>query len=134
MEPKEIVVTSIGATSPLWGTTPDSWRALRAGESGISSLEHHWVAKHELPVTFAGQARVPAADVLERVEVKRLDPSSQFALIAAREAWADAGSPDRSEEHSSELQSRQYLVCRLLLETKRKKKVLSSRQNPHAIT
>ncbi|MFC0678156.1 beta-ketoacyl-[acyl-carrier-protein] synthase family protein [Lysobacter korlensis] len=94
MERKKIVVTGIGATSPLGGTAPDSWKALLAGESGISTLEHDWVAQHELPVTFAGQARVPAADVLERVEVKRLDPSSQFALIAAREAWADAGSPE----------------------------------------
>ena len=94
MERKKIVVTGIGATSPLGGTAPDSWKALLAGESGISTLEHDWVAQHELPVTFAGQAKVPAADVLERVEVKRLDPSSQFALIAAREAWADAGSPE----------------------------------------
>jgi 3-oxoacyl-[acyl-carrier-protein] synthase II len=94
MRPKKIVVTGLGATSPLGGTAPESWRALLAGESGISTLEHDWVQQHELPVTFAGQAKVPAADVLERVELKRLDPSSQFALIAAREAWADAGTPD----------------------------------------
>src|SRR3712207_8254591 len=36
-------------------------------------------------------------------------------------------SPDefRSEEHTSELQSRQYLVCRLLLEKKKKQKIFS---------
>lgn len=91
---KKIVVTGLGATSPLGGTVPDSWKALLAGESGASPLDHEWVAVHELPVTFAAQAKVPAAEVLTRVETKRLDPSSQFALIAAREAWADAGSPD----------------------------------------
>ncbi|WP_166871583.1 beta-ketoacyl-ACP synthase II [Salinibacterium sp. ZJ450] len=91
---KKIVVTGIGATSPLGGTARDTWNALLAGESGITRLEQEWVERYELPVKFAGQAKVPAADVLERQEIKRLDPSSQFALIAAREAWADAGAPN----------------------------------------
>ena len=91
---KKIVVTGIGASSPLGGTAPDSWKALLAGESGIRTLEYDWVAEHNLPVTFAGEAKVRPSEVLERVEVKRLDPSSQFALVSAREAWADAGSPD----------------------------------------
>jgi 3-oxoacyl-[acyl-carrier-protein] synthase II len=91
---KKIVVTGIGATTPLGGTARDSWKALLAGESGISPLEYDWVEKYELPVKFAGQAKVRPTDVLERVEWKRLDPSSQFALISAREAWADAGAPD----------------------------------------
>jgi 3-oxoacyl-[acyl-carrier-protein] synthase II len=75
-----------------------TWRALLAGESGISPIDAEWVAKYELPVTFAGQAKVPASEVLTPQEAKRLDPSSQFALIAAREAWADAGSPDVQPE------------------------------------
>ena len=91
---KKIVVTGIGATTPLGGTARKSWDALLAGESGIRSLQHEWVGKHDLPVTFAGEARVRPEEVLERVEYKRLDPSSQFALISAREAWADAGSPE----------------------------------------
>ncbi|MDQ1556697.1 MAG: 3-oxoacyl-[acyl-carrier-protein] synthase, partial [Actinomycetota bacterium] len=90
---KKIVVTGIGATSPLGGTATDSWKALLAGESGISSLQQDWVKELDLPVTFAGQARVRPEEVLERVEYKRLDPSSQFALISAREALADYGSP-----------------------------------------
>jgi 3-oxoacyl-[acyl-carrier-protein] synthase II len=94
MTEKKIVVTGIGATSPLGGTATDSWTALLAGESGARTLEHDWVAQYELPVTFAAEAKVRPEDVLERVESKRLDPSSQFALISAREAWADAGSPD----------------------------------------
>jgi len=93
-----IVVTGIGTTNPLGGDAASTWSALLAGESGISTLEHDWVARHELPVTFAGQAKVAAVDVLERQEVKRLDPSAQFALISAREAWADAGSPDVDPE------------------------------------
>jgi len=93
-----IVVTGIGATSPLGGTARESWDALLRGESGVSTLEHDWVAAHDLPVTFAAQAKVRPSEVLERQEIKRLDPSAQFALIAAREAWADAGSPEIDPE------------------------------------
>lgn len=91
---KKIVITGVGATSPLGGTARDSWANLLAGESGAHTLEHEWVEKYDLPVTFAASAKVSPADVLERHEIKRLDPSSQFALIAGREAWADAGAPD----------------------------------------
>ncbi len=94
----KIVVTGIGATTPLGGDAQSTWRALLAGESGVSTLEQEWIARYEVPVTFAGQAKVKAAEVLTPQECKRLDPSSQFALIAAREAWADAGSPDVEPE------------------------------------
>lgn len=91
---KKIVVTGIGATTPLGGDAPTTWKALLAGESGIRTLTQDWVAQYEIPVTFAGTAKVPASEVLTPQECKRLDPSSQFALIAAREAWADAGAPE----------------------------------------
>lgn len=90
---KKVVVTGIGATTPLGGDSKTTWENLLAGKSGISTLTQEWVALHELPVTFAGQAKIPAKEILTPQEAKRLDPSSQFALIAAREAWADAGSP-----------------------------------------
>ncbi len=91
---RRVVVTGIGATTPLAGDAPGSWKALLEGKSGIRTLEHDWVAKYELPVTFAGTIKVPASEKLTPQEAKRLDPSSQFALVAAREAWADAGSPE----------------------------------------
>lgn len=90
----KIVVTGLGATTPLGGDVKSTWAALLAGKSGISTLQQPWVEQYELPVTFAGQAAVPASEVLTPQECKRLDPSSQFALIAAREAWADAGAPE----------------------------------------
>ena len=91
---QKIVVTGLGATTPLGGDVQSSWQALLQGKSGIRTLEYEWVARHELPVTFAGTAKVPASEVLTLQETKRLDPSSQFALIAAREAWADANITD----------------------------------------
>jgi 3-oxoacyl-[acyl-carrier-protein] synthase II len=95
---RRVVVTGIGATTPLAGNAPDSWANLLAKKSGISTLTQEWVARHELPVTFAGAAKVDALEMLTPQEAKRLDPSSQFAVIAAREAWADAGSPEVAPE------------------------------------
>jgi 3-oxoacyl-[acyl-carrier-protein] synthase II len=95
---KKIVVTGIGATSPIGGTVADTWKALLAGESGAQTLDNDWAEKYAIPVNFAAPARVPATDVLERTEAKRLDPSAQFALISSREAWADAGSPEVDPE------------------------------------
>jgi len=94
----KIVVTGLGATTPLGGDVKSTWDALLAGKSGISTLQQPWVEQYEIPVTFAGQAKVPASEVLTLQECKRLDPSSQFALIAAREAWADAGAPEVTPE------------------------------------
>jgi 3-oxoacyl-[acyl-carrier-protein] synthase II len=93
-----IVVTGIGATSCLGGNARDTWEALLRRESGIRLLTEEWVDTHELPVKFAGRVKVPASEVLERIEVKRLDPSAQLAVIAAREAWADAGAPSDPKE------------------------------------
>jgi 3-oxoacyl-[acyl-carrier-protein] synthase II len=95
---KKIVVTGLGTSSPLGGNVADTWAALLAGETGVHSLQHDWVEQYGLPVTFAAEARVRPEEVLERPEAKRLDPSAQFALISAREAWADAGSPDVAPE------------------------------------
>lgn len=98
MSTSRIVVTGIGASSPIGGTAPDSWTALLGGASGARTLEYDWVAEYDLPVTFAAQALVRPDTVLARPEAKRLDPSAQFALVAAREAWEDAGSPEVDPE------------------------------------
>lgn len=90
---KKIVVTGIGAFSPLAGNAPDTWAALLAGTPGARTMVNDWVEKYDLPIKFAATVAVSPDEVLERVEIKRLDPSSQYALIAGREAFADAGSP-----------------------------------------
>ena len=94
MSTPRIVVTGIGASTPIGGTAPESWSALLSGASGARTLEHDWVEEYQLPVTFAAQAAMRPDTVLERPIAKRLDPASQFALVAAKEAWADAGSPE----------------------------------------
>jgi 3-oxoacyl-[acyl-carrier-protein] synthase II len=95
---KKIVITGVGATSPIGGTADESWSALLAGASGARTLEQPWVAETQITVTFAAQAKVDPSSVLERHETKRLDPSSQFALIAGRQAWEDSGAPEVEPE------------------------------------
>ncbi|PZG46972.1 beta-ketoacyl-[acyl-carrier-protein] synthase II [Spongiactinospora gelatinilytica] len=86
-----VVVTGLGATTPLGGDVGSTWSALLAGRSGIDTLTQDWV--DTVPVKFAGVAAVDPAEVLPRPEMRRLDRAEQFALIAAREAWQDAGAP-----------------------------------------
>jgi len=93
-----VVVTGLGATTPVGGTVPQTWAAVLAGRSGARQMEFDWVTQYELPVTFAAQIHSPPEQVLAKVETRRLDPSSQYALIAAREAWADAGAPEVEPE------------------------------------
>ncbi len=89
---QRVVVTGLGATTPVGGDVPSFWQGLLAGRSGARLLTEDWV--DTLPVHSAARAAVDPADVLPRVEIKRNDRTGQFALIAAREAWADAGTPD----------------------------------------
>ncbi|HEY4614874.1 MAG TPA: beta-ketoacyl-ACP synthase II [Citricoccus sp.] len=85
------VITGLGATTPIGGDVPTLWRNALAGTSGARPLEQDWVAEYELPVTFAAQLSSPVADSLSKVEMKRMDPTTQYGVVAAREAWADAG-------------------------------------------
>jgi len=86
-----VVVTGLGATTPLGGDVPSTWAGLLGGESGISRIEEDWA--ETLPVRIAARLRVEPTEVLDRVQARRLDRCEQVAVIAAREAWADAGRP-----------------------------------------
>jgi 3-oxoacyl-[acyl-carrier-protein] synthase II len=90
----DVVVTGLGATTPLGGDVATTWDALLAGRSGVSTIDMDWVERFDLPVRIAAQLAVEPTDVLPRVEARRLDRSEQVAMIAARQAWADAGHSD----------------------------------------
>jgi 3-oxoacyl-[acyl-carrier-protein] synthase II len=95
---RRVVITGLGATTPVGGTVPQTWEAILAGRSGARTMEFDWVAEHELPVTFAATLHTRAEDVLTKVETRRLDPVAQYAVIASREAWSDAGAPEVEPE------------------------------------
>ena len=90
----DVVVTGIGAFSPLAANAHDTWTALLAGVSGARTLPYAWAEELQLPVTFAATTKVDPTEVLDRIEAKRLDRGAQLALLAARDAWADAGAPE----------------------------------------
>ncbi|MEO3855041.1 beta-ketoacyl-ACP synthase II [Acrocarpospora sp. B8E8] len=87
-----VVVTGLGATTPLGGDVASTWSALLDGRSGVRPLTEDWV--DSVPVKFAGRVAVEPGEVLPRPEARRLDRAEQFALIASREAWRDAGAPE----------------------------------------
>ena len=89
---RRVVVTGLGATTPLGGDVATTWSNAIAGKSGARLLKHEWA--NSLPVHFAAEVVVEPSEVMKPVEIRRLDRSEQFALIASREAWADAGSPE----------------------------------------
>ncbi|EEP71073.1 beta-ketoacyl synthase [Micromonospora sp. ATCC 39149] len=92
MSRSDVVVTGIGATTPLGGDVASTWDAMLAGRSGVSPLTQEWAA--QLPVRIAAQLVVDPSEVLDRVKLRRLDRSEAIAIIAARQAWADAGLAD----------------------------------------
>jgi 3-oxoacyl-[acyl-carrier-protein] synthase II len=96
MSQRRVVVTGLGATTPLGGDVASTWAALLAGKSGVRLLTEVW--RELLPVHFAARVATEPADQMERVEMRRLDRSEQFALIASREAWKDAGAPELDKE------------------------------------
>ncbi|MER5781554.1 beta-ketoacyl-ACP synthase II [Streptomyces mobaraensis] len=96
---RTVVVTGIGATTPLGGDSASTWEGLLAGRSGVRPLEGERFA--DLPVRIAATAAVDPSEVLPRPLTRKLDRSAQFALIAAREAWADAGYTARAGEDAA---------------------------------
>ena len=96
---RTVVVTGIGATTPLGGDSASTWEALLAGRSGVRTLPQEWAA--ELPVRIAASIAVEPGEILPRPLARKLDRSAQFALIAAREAWADAGYTGKAGEDPS---------------------------------
>jgi 3-oxoacyl-[acyl-carrier-protein] synthase II len=92
----DVVVTGLGATTPLGGDVASTWDAMLAGRSGVSALTQEWAA--QLPVRIAAKLAVDPSEVLDRVRLRRLDRSEAIALIAARQAWADSGLADSGLE------------------------------------
>ncbi|MER7396045.1 beta-ketoacyl-ACP synthase II [Streptomyces sp. NPDC000151] len=96
MNTDNVVVTGLGATTPLGGDAASTWSAMLAGQSGIGPLDEEWAAA--LPGRIAGRLAVEPTEVLDRVQARRMDRCEQVALVAAREAWADAGAPEVDPE------------------------------------
>ncbi|MFC6022761.1 beta-ketoacyl-ACP synthase II [Plantactinospora solaniradicis] len=96
MSRPDVVVTGLGATTPLGGDVASTWEAMLAGRSGVGPLTQEWAG--QLPVRIAAELAVEPTEKLDRVKLRRLDRSEAIALIAAHEAWADSGLADAPPE------------------------------------
>jgi 3-oxoacyl-[acyl-carrier-protein] synthase II len=96
MDRETVVVTGLGATTPLGGDAASTWTAMLAGRSGVRRLTEPWAER--LPVRIAASAAADPAEIVGRVQARRMDRCEQFALVASREAWADAGAPEMDPE------------------------------------
>ena len=98
MSSDDVVVTGLGATTPLGGDVASLWDGLLAGRSGIRTIDAEWPDKYELPSRIAGALAVEPTEVLPRVEARRLDRCEQVAMVAAKQAWADAGYGENNDD------------------------------------
>jgi 3-oxoacyl-[acyl-carrier-protein] synthase II len=99
MSTVEVVVTGMGATTPLGGDVTSTWDGLIAGRNGVRINEAPWTKRFDLPAKLSAPLAVDPSEVLPRVQLRRLDRCEQIAVIAARQAWADAGYEVPTDEH-----------------------------------
>ena len=91
----DVVITGLGATTPLGGDVATTWAGLLAGRSGVVTFDD-W--SEDMPVRFGGRMAVDPFGELPRAKARRMDRVQQAALVAAAEAWADAGFEGTSSE------------------------------------
>ncbi|SOC50894.1 3-oxoacyl-[acyl-carrier-protein] synthase II [Blastococcus aggregatus] len=92
MSTSDVVVTGLGATTPLGGDVSSTWDALLAGRSGVSRITDDWIK--EYPAQLVARLSTEPSEQLDRVRARRLDRSQQVAVVAAEEAWRDSGAGD----------------------------------------
>ncbi|MCT1616145.1 beta-ketoacyl-ACP synthase II [Kocuria indica] len=100
---RKVVVTGLGAITPIGENVQETWQNALKGVSGVHALEQEWVEKYDLPVRIGATSPKPSEDAVSRVQAKRLDPSGQLSVAAAREAWTDAGFSGADADSSDEL-------------------------------
>src|SRR5699024_12326654 len=87
-----------GAVRPLGAAVTAIWDASLTGTSSARIFATDWKERYGLSVDFACRLVPGALDSLSRPESRKLDPSGQYSMVAAREAWADAGAPEVAPE------------------------------------
>jgi 3-oxoacyl-[acyl-carrier-protein] synthase II len=99
--PADVVVTGLGATTPLGGDVDSLWQGMLAGRSGVRRIDElmaGFAFADDLPTKIGAPMAVSPADALTRVQARRMDRAEQAAFVAAREAWTAAGAPEVEPE------------------------------------
>jgi 3-oxoacyl-[acyl-carrier-protein] synthase II len=89
-----VVITGMGALTPLGSDVASLWEGALAGRSGVRHIDEFLGGHDDLPVRIGAPMAVSPDTFLERVQARRMDRCSQAALVAARQAWQDAGAPE----------------------------------------
>ena len=100
---RKVVVTGLGAITPIGENVQETWKNALQGVSGVHALEQDWVSEYDLAVRIGATAPRPSETAVSKVQAKRLDPSGQLSVAAAREAWTDAGFSGANADSSTEL-------------------------------
>lgn len=91
MEKRRIVVTGMGAVTPIGNSVEDTWRAVRAGECGIDRITLFDTADYQVKIAAEVKGFNPADYGIDRKEARKMSRFTQFAAAAAAQAIADAG-------------------------------------------
>jgi len=127
-----VLVTGLGAVTPLGDDAPTTWDALLEGRSGVGLLDAAWA--EPLPVRLAGTVRADLAEHLTVPQTRRLDRAEQLAMIAGREAWADAGSPAVDPERFAVVVGSAIGGLTTTLEQQARLQENPRRVSPHTVT
>ncbi len=95
---RNVVVTSLAATTSIAGDVDATWKALLAGESGIGTIDGGFVDEFDLPVRIGGTLKVSPDEGLSRVELRRMSFVERLALTLGRTVWQNAGSPEVDQD------------------------------------
>lgn len=90
MELKRVVVTGLGALTPIGNTLDEYWNSLKNGVSGCELIQSFDASKFK--TQFACELKnFNVEDHLDRKEARKMDPFSQYAMVSSAEAMADSG-------------------------------------------
>ena len=93
---RRVVITGLGAVTPIGNNANDFWEGIKEGKCGIDEITRFDITNFK--VKLAAELKdFNAEDYFDRREAKRLDRFSQYAMVAAREAWNDSGLDKETE-------------------------------------
>ena len=90
MEKRRVVITGVGAVTPVGNNVPAFWEAIRAGKCGIGPITHFDASNNKASLAAEVKDFQPET-VLDKKELRHMDRFTQFAMVAAHEAMADSG-------------------------------------------
>ncbi len=99
MQLKRVVITGLGALTPVGNSAPETWRALVNGENGIAPITAFDASQYK--TQFAGEVKgFDPTTVIDKKEVRRMDRYAQFSVCVADEALRDSGLDLEKEDRS----------------------------------